>query len=186
MQHQLILVFAVLLSICLPGGAQTLSTQVFLAQARPEPTTMITRALPTHFPSNVALASRLARTPAAQFTALVIPTYEADRSLESRPLVEVVKTLFVTESRLVVVQFWRGRLHLDSFESTLHMQNVQLGPSGSSGSPPRHDQAGVASSAGFDGISLGVRFGREAQTGHQTQIWRCLGWIRGDGGGCPL
>jgi hypothetical protein len=81
---------------------------------------------------------------------------------------------------LVVVQFWRGHLQLDGFDSTLHMQNVQLGPSSFGGPPPRHDQAGAASSAGLDGISLGFRFGRDAQTGHQTQGWRCLAWFRGD------
>jgi hypothetical protein len=42
----------------------------------------------------------------------------------------VVKTLFLTPSSLPLVQLWRGRLRLDGFESTLHMQNVQLGPSG--------------------------------------------------------
>jgi hypothetical protein len=186
MQHQLILVVGVLLSSCLPGEAQTLATQVFLAQARPEPTTMLVRALPNHFPSNVSPASRLPRTPVAQFTVLVIPAYEPDRSLESRSLVEVVRTLFVTESRLVVIQFWRGRLRLDGFDSTLHMQNVQLSPSGSGGPPPSYDQAGVASSVDLDGISLGFRFGRDAQTRRQPQVWRCLAWIMGKSRGCPL
>src|ERR1700676_5274239 len=155
MQHQLILVVGVLLSSCLPGEAQTLATQVFLAPARAEPTTMLVRALPTPFPPNVSLPSRLPRTPVAQFTVLVIPAYEPDRSQESRLLVEVVRTLFVTESRLVVIQFWRGRLRLDALDGTLHMQNVQFGASGSGGPPPSHDQTGVASSVGLDGISLG-------------------------------
>ena len=186
MQHQLILVVGVLLSSCLPGEAQTLATQAFLAEARPEPTTMLVRALPTHFPPNVSLTSRLPRTPVAQFTVLVIPAYALDRSLESRTLVEVVRTLFVTESRLLVIQFWRGRLRLDGFDGTLHMQNVQLGASGSGGSTPSHDQAGLASSVGLDGISLGFRFGRDAQTGRQPQVWGCLAWIMGKSRGCPL
>src|ERR1700680_3654594 len=158
MQHQLILVVGVLLSSCLPGEAQTLATQVFLAEARPEPATMSVRAFPNHSPPNVSLASRLLRTPVAQVTVLVIPAYEPDRSQESRLLVEVVRTLFVTESRLVVIQFWRGRLRLDGFDGTLHMQNVQLGASGSGGPPPSHDQAGLASSGGLEGISLGFCF----------------------------
>jgi hypothetical protein len=78
---------------------------------------MLVRALPTHFPPNVSLAGWPPRTPVAQLTALVLPAYEPDRSLESPSLIEVVRTLFVTESRLVDMQFWRGRLRLVGFVS---------------------------------------------------------------------
>jgi hypothetical protein len=184
MQHQLILVVAVLLSSCLPGESQTLTTEVLLAQARPEPTMMLARASLTPFSAKVSPTSEFPRTTVAQLTD--IPAYQPDRSLESRLQIEVVKTLFVTESRLAVVQFWRGRLQLDGFDSTLHMQNVQLGRSGSGGLPPSYDQAGVARSVGRDGISVEFRFGGGAQTRRQPQIWRCLAWIRGKSRGCPL
>jgi hypothetical protein len=184
MHNQLILVVAVVLSSCLPGEAQTLATQAFLARASPETATMSVRASPTHLPLNFSLASRLPRTAVAQFTD--IPADQRDSSLESRLQIEEVKTLFVTESRLPVVQFWRGSLQLDGFDSSLHMQNIQLGPSGSGGLPPSHDQAGVSSSVGLDGISLGFRFGRDAQTKRPPQTWRCLAWIIGKSRGCPL
>jgi hypothetical protein len=175
MRSHLVLVFGLLLSSCLPLEAQTLATHVFLVQARPEPTTMLVRAAPADF---------LPRVPVPEFTN--IPAYKPDIGLENRLQIEEVKSLFVTESRIAVVQFWRGRLHLDGFDSTLHMQSIELGPSGSGGLPPSHDQAGVARSVGLDGISLSFRFGRDTQTGRQTQVWRCLAWIRGENRGCPL
>lgn len=184
MRSHLVLVFGFLLSSCLPIEAQTLATQIFPVQARSEPTTMLVRAAPTYFLPRVSLTIFLPRVPVAQFTNM--PAYKPDIGLENRLQMEVVKTLFLTESRLAVVQFWRGRLHLDGFDSTLHMQNIQLGPSGSGGLPPSHDQAGVARSVGLDGISLSFRFGRDTQTGRQTQVWRCLAWIRGENRGCPL
>jgi hypothetical protein len=178
MQHQLILVAGLLLSSCLPGEAQTLTAQVFLAQARPEPTMMLVRALPIHFPSTVSPAHQPPRKPVAQGTVFFTPAYEPDRigradachgcrSVESWSRIEVIKTPFVTESRLMVVQFWRGRLQLDGIEGTLHMQNVQFGPLGSVGPPPSHDQAGLASSFGLDGIGVVFRFGRDARTTRQ-------------------
>ena len=184
MRSRLVPVFGLLLSSCLPIKAQTLVTQVFLVQARSEPTTVFVRAAPTYFLPRVSVTIFLPRVPVAPFTN--IHAYQPDIGLESRLQMEVVQTLFVTESRLAVVQFWRGRLHLDGFDSTVHMQNIQLGPSGSGGLPPSHDQAGVARSVGLDGISLSFRFGRDTQTGHQTQVWRCLAWIRGENRGCPL
>jgi hypothetical protein len=184
MRSHLVLIFGLLLSSSLRIEAQTTAAQVFLVQARSEPTTMFVRASPAYFPSKVSLTSFLPWTPVAQFTK--IPAYKPDIGIESRLQMEVVKTLFVTESRLAIVKFWRGRLHLDGFDSTLHTQNMQLGPSGSDGLPPSHDQAAVARSVGLDGISLSFRLGRDEQTGSQSQVWRCLAWIRGESRGCPL
>jgi hypothetical protein len=183
MRHQLILAVGLLLSSCLPLEAQTLTAQVFLAQARPEPTTMLAWALPIHSPPKVSLARRLQRKPVAQFTVLVTPAYEPDYSLESRWLIEAIRTPFVTESRLVVVQFWRGHLELDGMQGTLHMQNPRFGPRGSVGPPPGHDQAGLASSFDLDGIGVVFRFGRDARTGHQPQLWRYLASIMEGSGG---
>src|SRR5882762_394266 len=44
-----------------------------------------------------------------------------------------VKTLTLTQSSRPLFQLWGGRLQLDAFKSTLHSQNVQLGPSGYDG-----------------------------------------------------
>jgi hypothetical protein len=94
-----------------------------------------------------------------------------------------VKTLFLTQSMLPLVQFWGGRIRLDGFTSTLHTQNVQLGPSAAGGllafRPPRQGYPGGPRSFGFYGINLTFHFGRDAQIERPTQIWQCLGRIVG-------
>jgi hypothetical protein len=184
MQHQLILVVGLLLGSCLPGEAQTLPTRVFVA--RPELTMTLVRTSLNLTPQKASLTAGQPRKPVAQFTVLIIPAYVPDRRPESQSLREVVRTPLLTESRMTIAQFCRGRLQLDRFESTLHMQNVHLGPPGFGGLSPIHDQAGLASSASLQGISLVFRFGRNAQVRSQAQIWRCLGLIRGNIRGCPL
>jgi hypothetical protein len=71
-------------------------------------------------------------------------------------------TLFVSQSVLPLVQFWSGRLQLGASKSTLRMQNfiVNLGHLGSSRSVDHY------------GVSLAFQFGRGAQTGGTTQVWR--------------
>jgi hypothetical protein len=181
MQRQLILVAGLLLSGCVPAGAQKLATQVLLAQARPAPTTMLVSALPIPFLPNAPLASgRENRLRRPQFFSS--PAYEPDHDPESRPLIEAIRTPFLTESHVVVVQFWRGHLQLEGIQGTLHMQNPHFGPPGSN--PPRsHDQAGLVNSFGLDGIGVVFRFGRDAQTGRQPQVWRYLASIMTESGG---
>jgi hypothetical protein len=185
MQRQLILVAGLLLSSCLPAGAQTLATQVFLVQARPAPTTILLWALPTPFAPNAPLASQRPRKPVAPPTVVFTPAYEPDRSAKSQPLIEAIRTPFVTESRVAAVQFWRGYLQLDGIQGTLHMQNPYFGPPGFV-TPRGHDQAGLADSFNLDGIGVVFRFGRDAQIARGPQIWRCLAWIRGGSRGCSL
>ena len=103
MQHQLILVVGLLLTSCLPAEAQTLTTQVLLGPALPEPTPMLAPASLNDFPSKVSPTSRPPQKPVARFKLLVIPAYAPDRNLESRSPVEEFRTPFLTESRLVVV-----------------------------------------------------------------------------------
>lgn len=180
MQQQLFLVVGLLLSSCVPGQAQTLTTQVLLARATPEPTPILVPASPSTLPSKVTPRSRLPQKPVAQSTLLLFPAYTPDPNPEMSSLVEEFRTPYLTESRIVVVQFWRERLQLDGFESSIHTQNPLLGLPGSGGLLPRtSDQAGVANSADLDGISLVFHFGRDARTTRQPQLWRHLTWIRG-------
>jgi hypothetical protein len=123
---------------------------------------------------------------AARFGHLFAGTYERDQGLEGlerlSPMHEV-KTLFLTQSLLPLVQLWGGRLRLDGFTSTLHMQDVQLGPSAGGGlqdfRPPRQSYPGGPRSVDLYGISLSFHFGRDAQIGRPTQIWRCLARVAG-------
>jgi hypothetical protein len=114
----------VFLSSCLSGEAQTLATQVFPPQARPEPTMAMFRAPPTHPLPTVFRSVQLSTKPVAHLSFLLITAHSPDRSLDSLSPVESNATLFGSQALLPVVQFWSGRLQLGASESTLHMENV--------------------------------------------------------------
>jgi hypothetical protein len=52
----------------------------------------------------------------------------SDEHRATRPRRVEVKTLFYTQSSLLLVQLWSGRLEVDAFQNTAHIQNVLLGP----------------------------------------------------------
>ena len=128
---------------------------------------------------------------AAHFSYLFAGAYERDQGLEGlaslSPMREV-KTLFLTQSLLPLVQIWGGRLRLDGFTSTLRMQNVQLGPSAAGGLQDsrllRQGYPGGPRSVDLYGVSLSFHFGRDAQIGRPAQIWQCLARIVGRRKGC--
>jgi hypothetical protein len=128
---------------------------------------------------------------AAHFSYLFAGAYERDQGLEGlaslSPMREV-KTLFLTQSLLPLVQIWGGRLRLDGFISTLHMQNVELGPSAAGGLQDfrllRQGYPGGPRSVDLYGVSLSFHFGRDAQIGRPAQIWQCLARIVGRRKGC--
>ena len=109
--------------------------------------------------------------------------YERDPGLEGlveslSPMHEV-KTLILTQSLLPLVQLWGGRLRLDGFTSTLHMQSVQFGPSAAGGLRlPQQNYAGGPRSMDLYGVSLSFHLGRDAQSGRPTQIWQWLAQTR--------
>jgi hypothetical protein len=129
----------------------------------------------------------------AHFSYLFAGAYEheRDQGLEGfaslSPMREV-KTLFLTQSLLPLVQIWGGRLRLDGFTSTLHMQNVELGPSAAGGLQDsrllRQGYPGGPRSVDLYGVSLSFHFGSDAQIGRPAQIWRCLARIVGSPKGC--
>jgi hypothetical protein len=120
--------------------------------------------------------------PAVHFSYSFAEGYERDQGLEGltnlSPMHEV-KTLILTQSLLPLVQFWSGRLRLDGFTSTLHMQNVELGPSAGGGLRfPRQSYVGPRS-VDLYGVSLSFHLGRDAHVGRTAQIWRCFARIAG-------
>jgi hypothetical protein len=122
--------------------------------------------------------------PAAHLSYLYAGAYEGHPGLDDlkslSPMHEV-KTLILTQSLLPLVQLWGGRLRLDGFTSTLHMQNMQLGPSAGGGPQdfhsPRQNYPGGPRSVDLYGFNLSFHFGRDAQVGHPTQAWRSLSRI---------
>jgi hypothetical protein len=153
MRRRLILLFGVLLISNVPAEGQTSTTQVQLAETRPEPTMALLRAPPPPLPQSFFLPTQVPKKPLAQFTVRFNAGYKPDRSLASLSPVQVVKTPFMTESSVPIAEFWRGRVHLDGFQSTQNMANILLGRGSHMGEKvPR----GVT----LSGISLRLRLGR--------------------------
>jgi hypothetical protein len=114
----------------------------------------------------------------AHFSLLFAGVSQRDPNLEHFSPMDEVKTLTLTQSSLPLFQLWGGRLLLGAFQSTLHSQNVQLGPLGYGGMegfrPTRQSYPGGPPSVHFSGFSLSIQFGRDSRTGHPTQAWRRL------------
>ena len=84
----------------------------------------------------------------AHFTWQFAGSYERDHSLEPPPRIEKVRTLFFTQSNLPITQLWSGRLHLDAFQDTLHIQNQR--------------------SFHLSGLSVSFHFGQGTRAEHPT------------------
>ena len=181
MQKRVLLTLGVLLSSCLPAGAQTRWTQLSLMQQRPTPITLLAAA-PTHLPLNTFVSAQLLGEGPARSSALPAAAYNRERTLELSP-VEMVKTPFVRQERVTVVKFWGGRLLLGGVASTNRMENVLLGFSSSGGLPgPRpftqgHPGTTVPHEGKNYGINLTFRLGRNAPTDGPVEGCRCLAWI---------
>jgi hypothetical protein len=176
-----------LLIACFPTEAQIPATQ-WAAEQTPSGLTVILFPAPRVWLSPIALPIQLfaRRLPRPAF--LLDTVYEPDPSLENRLAIESFQNRFLTESSLPVAHLWKG-LKLVLFESTIHPRGLELGsPISGIGSyylrPLTNDQAGVANSFGFSGISLRYSFGRDAERGNPVQIWRCVSWVIGNGRGC--
>ena len=180
MHKRFILLLGVFLGSHVLTAAQAPAPELVPAQERVAP---IVTTAPAPL---LTVSSLLPENPAnsvAHFNYLFVPDYEPGQGLESLSPLREVKTLFLTQSLLPLVQLWGGRLRLDGFTSTLHTQNVQLGPSAAGGlldfRPPRQAYPGGPRSVGLYGVNLSFHFGRDAQIGRPTQIWRYFARIAG-------
>jgi hypothetical protein len=184
MHKRFILLLGLFLVSHVQAAAQTPGPQIVPVQNR---TTPLRTVLPTAPAPLFAASFLLPDYPgksALHFGYLFAATYEPDQGLQglvSLSPVHEVKTLFLTQSLLPLVQLWGGRLRLDGFTSRLHMQNMQLGASAAGGLQdfrlPRQSNPGPRS-VDLYGISLSFHFGRDAQIGRPIQIWQRLARIR--------
>lgn len=174
MHKRFIVLLGVVLSSYVPAAAQRPSHQIAVLHEPPAPTiTIPLRTLPARLP---AFSFFLFQGPAgssAQFTPPIAEAYGRDHTLESTFPIENMKTMFVTESRLSVVQIWGGRLQLNCFVSTLHMGNIVLGPSVS----VEGFRLPGTRSVDLYGISLRFPFGSGADSGRSVHLWRGLSRI---------
>jgi hypothetical protein len=179
--------FIVLLGIFLgshvPALAQTPSPQIVLEQERLTPTLTTFRAVSTPLPAASFLLYRDHGSTPVHFSLQFAGAYKRDLSLVRLPATEEFKTLFFTQSSIRLVQLWGGRLQLDAFQSSLHLQNMEFGASAAGGPqyfrPPRQSYLDGPRSVDLSGLSLSFHFGRDARTVRPTQGWQCLSRIVG-------
>jgi hypothetical protein len=178
MHKRLILVLGMFLGSYVPMPAQTLAPEGFPTQENIATVATTGRTVPAvSFARSFALSERPTKS-VMDFGYLYAGTYQRQESFSP---VHRVKTLFLTQSSLPLVQFWGGRLRLDGFTSRLHMQNVQFGPSATGGlqdfRAARQSYVGGPRSIGLYGVSLSFHFGRDARLERPPQIWRCVARI---------
>jgi hypothetical protein len=176
-----------LLLACFSAQAQTSATQLAL---EPEPAVLGMTLFPGPrvWVSPIVLPIKLLRKPSPPHLLLWDAADQPYPSLENLLAIESFQTPMFSESSFPVAHLWRG-LRLVLFQSTIHPRGPELGwPDSGMDSyyvrPFRNDQAGVASSIGFTGISLRYTFGRDEERAKSVSLWRCVSWVIGDGRGC--
>ena len=160
-----------------PVTGQTLAPQIVLPEEHIAPVITTTlRAVSIPLPAASFLRSQDAGKSPAYFGLSVGGAYERYDGLQHLSQMVKVKSLMFTLSNLPLVQFWSGRFQLDAFQSTLRMENMQLGPSGYRGivgfRASRQSYTGGPLTVHFTGLSLSIHFGRDSRTRRPTQAWR--------------
>lgn len=183
MHRRFILLLGMFLSSYVPVVGQTPGQQFVLAKEHIAPTMTMLHTGSIPLPAASLLRYQNPGKSPAHFSLLFSEAYEPDHSLEYLSPMDKVKTLTLTQSSLPLVQLWGGRLQLDAFQSTLHSQNVQLGPLGYGGMegfhPSRQSYLGGPLSVHFSGLSLSFHLGRDSRARRPTQVWRRLTRIVG-------
>ena len=130
-----ILLLGIILGSYAPAAAQSPEPKIVLAQEHVVPITTMLRESTPLLTASFLLYQDSGKSPTT-FRYLYEGAYDHDQGLEGlarlSPMREV-NTSFLTQSSLPLAHLWGGRLRLDGFKSTLHMQNVELGPSVASG-----------------------------------------------------
>jgi hypothetical protein len=172
MHKRFILLLGMFLGSRVPAAAQT--PQIVAAQEQVAPVMTMLQTVSTPSPTAFFLRSQDAGKSPAHLSLLFAGAYERD--LARLPPIDEVKTLILTQSTLPLVQLWGGRLQLEAFQSTLHMQKEQIGPldygSIQGFGLLRQSYLCRPCSLHLSGLSLSFRFGRDTWTGHPTHVWR--------------
>ena len=184
-----ILLLGIFLGSHRPAVAQTPPPRIVLAR---EQVASVLSILPTSMLPTVSssirfplFSFRLFQDPEktnAHFRPQIAGAYQVDFSLEHLSPMNEVRTVILTQSSLPLVQFWGGRLELDAFQSTLHLESGMglIGTGGMRNSLlSGQSYPGGPRSVHLSGLSLNIRFGREARSEHPAQLWRRLTGIVG-------
>src|ERR1700746_1535907 len=175
MYKRFILLLGMFLGSHMPVAGQTPVPQIVLAQEHGAQIMTMPRTASIPLMTSSFLLSQEPGKPAAHFSLQFVGAYQCDPSLEHFSPMDQVKTLTLTQSSLQLFQLWGGRCQRCAFQSTLHRQNVQLGPLGYGGMqgfrPPLQSYSGGSRAVHFSGLSLSFHFGRDARTRHAAQGW---------------
>jgi hypothetical protein len=171
-----ILLLGMFLGSHMPAASQTPAPQIVLAHEHVAPVIAILPRVSTPLP---AASFLLSRDPGKSNNHVSLAgAYERDYTLEHLSPMDELRTLILTQSSLPLVRLWGGRLQLEAFRSTLHIQNVQVGPFGYSGMRgfrlPGQSYPGGQRPLDLFGLSLSFHFSRDARTGHPAKLWRRL------------
>jgi hypothetical protein len=174
--RRFILLLGMFLGSYVPMVGQTLAPQIVLSQEHIAPVMTTLRTVSIPLPAASFLRSQdLGKSP-AYFGLPFAGAYERYDGLQHLSQMVKVKSPTFTLSSLPLVQFWNGRFQLDAFQSTFHMENIQLGPSGYGGivgfRAPRQSYLGGPLSVHFTGLGLSFHFGQDSRTRRPTQAWR--------------
>jgi len=176
MNKRCVVLLGMLLSSSAPVAAQTPAAPIVPAEERVAPIITMLRTVPTpSSPPSFRLSQDHGQSP-ARSSLLFAGAFERAHSLELFPPGEEVKNLVHTLSSLPLVQLWGGSLQLDALQSTLHSQDLQLGPLGYGGMQGFHGYPGGPRTAR---IGLSFHFGRDGGTERPTQALRSLSRIVG-------
>jgi hypothetical protein len=174
--------FVVLIGMLLgshaPAAAQMPAPLHVQAQERAAPNMMVLPTAPTPLAAPSTLLYQDHGNSPAYFNRLFVGAYERDTSLGQLLPMERVKNLFFTQVSFPLVQLCGGRLQLGAFQSTLHIQNVQLSPLGYAGTQDfrsgQQSYSGGPRSVRLSGLSLSYHFGGDARAARPTEVLRRL------------
>jgi hypothetical protein len=172
-----ILGLGMFLATLAPAPAQTPAPRIVLAQEHVAAVITILPTLTVPLPAPFLLFKDSRKSNVYLGPILFPGAYRPDYSLEPLSPMDEVKTLILTQSSLPLLQFWGGRVQLEAFQSSLHSQNLQpagFGNSMRSLGPTQQGYPGGPRSVHLSGLSLSFYLGREARTGHPSQLWRRL------------
>jgi hypothetical protein len=176
MYKRFIVLLGMFLGSHVPVAGQTPVRQIVLAQEHGAQIMTMPRTVSIPLmTSSFLLAQDPGKSP-AHFSRLFVGACQRDPSLEHFSPMDEVKTLTLTQSSLPLFQLWGGRLQLGAFESTLHSQNVQFGPSGygrmEGFRPTQQSYPGGPLAVHLSGFSLSFHFSRDSRTRPPPQLWR--------------
>jgi hypothetical protein len=167
MRKRFIVLLGIFVGSCLPVAAQTSAPQSVLAQARVAPAMTMARTMPSSLIVSSFLLSQAPGKSAVHASFTFAGAYERGDNLEDLWPVDKVKTLTLTRSTLALLQLWGGRLQLNAFQSSLHLQNAQS-PFGGSGLRNSRLLQQIYPAelrrTNFSGLSVTFHFGRDART----------------------